>query len=78
MDQTATGSNWLRDIADVPHTSCMRPGHEGTAGELGALVGADRLGVAAELADLVEHAGDVLAAHAVVDADAHALAAEVV
>ena len=53
----------------------LRPGHEGVRGELKAAVGAHRTRIAAEAGRLVEHTRHVLAAHAMVDRDVHALVA---
>lgn len=46
---------------DVSNSVGLRPGHECPAGELGAIVGAHRLGIAAKQRSAVQNAGDVLA-----------------
>ena len=56
----------------------LRPGDEGAAGELRAVVGPDGRGIAAEDGRSVEQPRDVLARDAVVDRDVDALVAEVV
>jgi hypothetical protein len=65
-------------VDQVLDAAAVGPGHEGAAGELRPLVGTDGPWVASELSHRVEHPCHVLAAHAVVDGDVHALAAEVI
>lgn len=56
----------------------LRPGDEGPAGELRAVVGAHRPPVAAEPGSLIQHAHEVGAADAMVDRDVDALVGKVV
>ncbi len=63
---------------DMPDAMCLRPAHEGAAGELGAVVGAHRQRVAAKEGSLVEQPGDVLARDAPIHRDAHTFMTEVV
>lgn len=62
----------------MPNAMGLRPGHEGQAGELRAVVGTYSQRVAAEDGRAVEQACDVLARDAPVHRDVHALVAEVV
>lgn len=68
-----------RIVAPVPDTACRRPGHDGPAGELRSLVGADaQRGIAARLRCPVQQAHEALVAHTVDHHGVHALAAEVI
>ena len=63
---------------DVADAMLVRPSHEGPAGELRAVVGANGQRVAPKARRLVQHARDVSARDPEVDADLNALVAEVV
>ena len=70
------GPAWLDQ--DVPDVVFLRPGDEGPAGELRAVVGSDGGRVAPEARRLIQQPGDVQAADAVVHSDLHAFVAEVI
>ena len=63
---------------DMADTVLVRPGHEGSAGEFRAVVGANGQRVAPKARRLIQHARDVLARDTEVHADLNALMAEIV
>lgn len=67
-----------RSDQDVPDAMAGGPGHEGSTGELRAVIGPHRRGVAAEDRCLVEHACHVRARDAEIHGDVDALVAEVI
>src|SRR4051812_7170884 len=60
------------------HTAAVSPAIQCAACEFGSLVGANRTWQAAELADRLEHPGDVASRDSVIDNDVEALASEII
>ena len=63
---------------DVASAMRLRPGHEGPAGELRAVVGSHRLRVPTKQRSSIQYQGHVLARDAEVHRDLHTLMAEIV